>query len=42
MKKYKWNVPKFLGNLATLLLVLGVNAIAFWMLWTWVILGGAA
>lgn len=42
MKKYKWNVHKFLSNMAVLLTVLGFNALVFWMLWTWVALGGAA
>lgn len=42
MKKYRWNVHKFLSNMAVLLTVLGVNALAFWMLARWVLLGGAA
>lgn len=42
MKKYKWNARKFLGNLGVLLTLLGVNVLVFWMLWTWVIQGGAA
>lgn len=42
MKKYRWNLHKFLGNLAVLLTVLGVNVAVFWMLWNWVVLGGAA
>ena len=42
MKKYRWNVRKCLGNLGTLLTLLGFNALVFWMLWTWVIQGGAA
>lgn len=42
MKKYKWNARKCLGNLGVLLTVVGVNVLVFWMLWTWVIQGGAA
>lgn len=40
--KYKWNVRKCLGNLGALAVILGFNALVFWMLWTWVVLGGAA
>ncbi len=42
MKRYRWNKKKFAANMAVLLTVLGVNALAFWMLTRWVILGGAA
>lgn len=42
MKKYKWNARKCLGNLGVLLTVVGVNVLVFWMLWIWVIQGGAA
>lgn len=42
MKKYRWNWKKFAANMVTLLTVLGVNVIVFWMLVRWVLLGGAA
>lgn len=42
MKKYRWNAKKCAANMVTLLTVLGVNALVFWMLTRWVILGGAA
>ena len=41
-RKYRWNKKKFAANMVTLLTVLGVNALVFWMLTRWVILGGAA
>lgn len=40
--KYRWNWRKCAANMAMLLTVLSVNAVAFWMLWTWITLGGAA
>lgn len=41
-KRYRWNKRTFFKNLLMLLTVLGVNALVFWMLTRWVILGGAA
>ena len=40
--KYRWNKRKCAANMAALLTVLSVNAVVFWMLWRWVMLGGAA
>lgn len=42
MKKYRWNAKKCVANLAVLLMILGTNALVFWMLARWVLLGGAA
>lgn len=42
MRKWRWNRRKFAANVLTLLAVLGVNALVFWMCVRWVILGGAA
>ena len=37
MKKYRWNVKKFIGTLAAMALILGCNVLVFWMLVTWVL-----
>lgn len=42
MKKYRFNAKKCVANMLVLLTVLSVNAIFFWMLVRWVLLGGAA
>lgn len=42
MKKYRWNKKKFAANMAVLAMFLGFNALVFWMLARWVLLGGAA
>ncbi len=42
MRRYRWNWKKCLANLGVLLTVVGINVLVFWMLWTWVIQGGAA
>jgi len=42
MKTYRWNWKKCAANMVTLLTLLGVNAVVFWMLVRWISLGGAA
>ncbi len=42
MRRYTWNKRKFAANALILLTVLSVNALVFWMLARWVLLGGAA
>ncbi len=42
MRKWRWNKRKFAANMAVLVTVLSVNALVFWMLARWVLLGGAA
>ena len=42
MKKYRWNAKKCAANRAVLLMILGTNALVFWMLLRWATLGGAA
>ena len=40
-KRYRWNARKCVGNALVALTVLGCNALVFWILYTWILLGGA-